>query len=533
MMDSSYLDITMRQSFSAFRRFMTSPEARVQFADSVRFKELSELLPLPSKRSSQQARTSAVPPAELVIDILTDVRCPFSFISQLNLESALRNLGLDDAAVLRFRPIFLNPHVPKEGESLDDYLLREYGYSKEYAHSQNYPLRLMALEAGGVELNPSRRVVNTFDAFCLIYAAEGAELQREVVAALSKRYFVNAEDISDVQVLRAVAAEVGLPVEKVNGWLEDTERRSQVQAIYEELSSRLGEVPHFLVRDRVSGHGVEIGGNRSVAEWESALKAAMAKARFSGMQVSGLSGESVWLAEANPMSPISLALPAQHKWVPKIWPYTQQDFARQDESPDTLMYSQPRLVNHLDDESLSRLTEVYRSLFWTARPGFSVLDLCSSWNSHLPQDLLEGARVAVHGLNAAELQANRQATERHVQDLNNNATLPWADQSFDFVTLALSIQYLTDPRAVFTEMHRVLKPGGVAVIAHSHRCFIEKAVKLWADETDDGEGHTHVIHNYFQHGPVGGWESMSSADVSPRHGDPMWVVTAVKGAGSR
>merc|ERR1712012_920568 len=110
--------------------------------------------------------------------------------------------GLDDTAVLRFRPIFLNPHVPKEGESLDDYLLREYGYSKEYAHSQNYPLRLMALEAGGVELNPSRRVVNTFDAFCLIYAAEEAELQREVVAALSQRYFVNAEDISDVQVLR-------------------------------------------------------------------------------------------------------------------------------------------------------------------------------------------------------------------------------------------------------------------------------------------------------------------------------------------
>merc|ERR1719230_1912558 len=49
MMDESYVDITMKQSFAAFRSFMTSPEARVQFQDSVRFKELAELVPLPSK----------------------------------------------------------------------------------------------------------------------------------------------------------------------------------------------------------------------------------------------------------------------------------------------------------------------------------------------------------------------------------------------------------------------------------------------------------------------------------------------------
>merc|ERR1719203_1690490 len=192
------------------------------------------------------------------------------------------------------------------------------------------------------------------------------------------------------------------------------------------------------------------------------------------------------------------------------------------------MYSQPRLVNHLDDVSLARLREVYRSLFQASAPGFSVLDLCSSWTSHFPQECLEGARVAVHGLNEQELRANSQATEIHVQDLNADPRLPWAEGSFDFVTLALSVQYLTDPRAVFAEMNRVLRPGGVAILAHSHRCFIEKAVKLWADETDDGEGHTHVVCRYFQHSPMGGWVHLSSADVSPQHGDPMWLVIAVK-----
>jgi len=271
-----------------------------------------------------------------------------------------------------------------------------------------------------------------------------------------------------------------------------------------------------------------VGGNRSVAEWSNVLDGVLERARFVGVEASGVDGKPVLLQEANPTSPISMALSAQHQWSPDSWPYTAQDFSRIDESSDAAMYSQPRLVNHLDESSINRLTEAYRNLFSSASPGFSVLDMCSSWVSHYPEELMAGARVAVHGLNAAELEANVQAHERHVQNLNEDPRLPWADSSFDFVTLALSVQYLTDPRAVFSEMHRLLRPGGVAIIAHSHRCFIEKAVKVFADETYDGEGHTHHICRYFQHGPVGGWDHITTADVSPRHGDPVWLVTAVK-----
>lgn len=199
-----------------------------------------------------------------------------------------------------------------------------------------------------------------------------------------------------------------------------------------------------------------------------------------------------------------------------------------DESADAAMYAEPRFANHLDSASLLRLTEAYRSAFRTVTPGFAALDLCSSWVSHYPPELLEGARVVVHGLNEAELKVNAQATEHHVQDLNDDPQLPWADNTFDFITLALSVQYLTDPRAVFTEMRRVLKPGGMAIIAHSHRCFIEKAVKVFANETYDGEGHTHTVCRYFQHGPFDGWKDLAAVDVSPQHGDPVWLVTAVK-----
>ncbi|CAK0816128.1 unnamed protein product [Prorocentrum cordatum] len=528
MMDDSYLDITMKQGFASFRKFMVSPEAKAQFADTVRFKELSELLPMPARLVPAQAVAPQVERrSELVIDVLTDVRCPFSALSQRNLDRALQSLGLHDRVVFRYHPVFLNPNVPKEGESLDDYLLREYGYSKEYAHSEDYPIRLAGLEAG-IRFNPHRRVVNTFDAFCLIEVASAVGRQDEVAKVLSQRYFEEAEDISDPSVLRSAAEQAGLSGEMAAAWMKEDSLRQRVQNRYEELSEKVGEVPHFLLRERSSGSGVEVGGNRSVDDWEQVLEKVLEKSRFMGMAVPGPHGAEVWLAEANPRSPVSLAFPAQHGWAPTDWPFSPADFSRMDESPDMDMYAKPRFVQHLDDASLDRLTEVYRSAFRSAPRGFAALDLCSSWTSHYPQELLEDARVAVHGLNEAELAKNKQATERHVQDLNADARLPWEDDTFDFVTLALSVQYLTDPRAVFGEVHRVMKPGGMALVAFSHRCFLEKCVRAWAEETYDGEGHAHIVGRYFQHGPKGGWEDLSSADASPQHGDPIWLVTATK-----
>eukprot|EP00932_Pfiesteria_piscicida_P021820 SRR837773.8599.p2 GENE.SRR837773.8599~~SRR837773.8599.p2 ORF type:complete len:489 (-),score=216.58 SRR837773.8599:104-1420(-) len=436
-------------------------------------------------------------------------------------------MGLNENVIIRYRPVFLDPNVSKEGESLDDYLLREYGYTKEYAHSEDYPLRVMGL-AAGVELNPHRRVVNTFDAFVVINAAAEAGLQHEVAQALSLRYFEKAEDISDAAVLRSAAIEAGMDAELVDSCLTDEGRRAQVWEEYQSVSAKVGEVPLFVIRERISGNGLEVAGNKSVEEWQGALETVLEKASLIGMTIPGPYGKEVRLPEGIPYSPVSLALGAQHGYVPEAWPFTAEDFSRLDESPDTSMYAEPRLVNHLDEASLQRLKEAYRNIFSTVPKGFAVLDLCSSWVSHFPEELMEGARVAVHGLNQRELWANSQATERHVQDLNADAKLPWEDNSFDFVTMALSIQYMTDPRAVFSEMNRVLKPGGMAIITHSHRCFIEKAVKAFARETYDGEGHTHTICRYFQHGPAGGWEHLAAADVSPRNMDPVWMVTATK-----
>jgi SAM-dependent methyltransferase len=150
-------------------------------------------------------------------------------------------------------------------------------------------------------------------------------------------------------------------------------------------------------------------------------------------------------------------------------------FAKQDASDDRLFYRPARLVQHLDDGARAALTKRYGAVL---APGADVLDLMSSWVSHLP-DVPHLGRVAGHGMNAEELRANPRLTEWWVQDLNADAVLPPEDASFDVVLCCVGVQYLQHPVAVFSEVRRVLRPGGRAVVSFSNRCFPTKAVAAW------------------------------------------------------
>ena len=49
-------------------------------------------------------------------------------------------------------------------------------------------------------------------------------------------------------------------------------------------------------------------------------------------------------------------------------------------SSDTLFYSVPRFVTHIDDEAIRALTEYYSEVLPPSNtPGVSILDMCSSW----------------------------------------------------------------------------------------------------------------------------------------------------------
>ena len=191
-------------------------------------------------------------------------------------------------------------------------------------------------------------------------------------------------------------------------------------------------------------------------------------------------------------------------------------YQRQDETPDAGFYSFPRLVTHIDEEAIGAVTELYRQ--WLP-PGGVILDLMSSWISHLP-DEVEYQRVAALGMNAQELAANPRADDYKIHDLNAEPTLPYADGEFDGAMVCVSIDYLTQPVAVLKELGRVLKPGAPLVITYSNRCFHTKVVAVWLQLSLADRGQL-VAHWLDQTGVFAGVQVL---DRSAGQGDPLFAV---------
>jgi SAM-dependent methyltransferase len=195
-------------------------------------------------------------------------------------------------------------------------------------------------------------------------------------------------------------------------------------------------------------------------------------------------------------------------------------FARVDEGDDALFYSAPRFVTHIDPGTIAALTDYYREAL---APDMRLLDLMSSWISHLPPEIRYAA-IAGLGMNAAELEANDRLTARCVHDLNRDPSLPFPAASFDAVLIAVSVQYLVQPVAVFRDIARVLEPGGRVIVAMSHRCFPTKAVRAF--HTLAAADRVRLVSRYFE--LAGGFEPAYFVDRSPPREDPLWIVTATR-----
>ena len=192
-------------------------------------------------------------------------------------------------------------------------------------------------------------------------------------------------------------------------------------------------------------------------------------------------------------------------------------FDRMDPSPDEAFYAYERKVVHIEVGAIEALREAYAELL---PPDARVLDLMSSWRSHLPYSGL--GEVVGLGMNPAEMTDNPQLDSFVVHNLNREPTLPFDDAAFDAVVCAVSVQYLTRPVEVFTDVRRVLVPGGPFVVSFSNRCFPTKAVAIWLANGD--ASHRTIVREYF--------EAAGFADVvderRPSPDDPLYIVRGTK-----
>lgn len=191
-------------------------------------------------------------------------------------------------------------------------------------------------------------------------------------------------------------------------------------------------------------------------------------------------------------------------------------FSREDEGDDADFYSVPRLEYHIDHGAIAALTGLYRE---ELPAGGAIIDLMSSWVSHLPADVAYG-EVIGHGMNEEELAANPRLSRWFIQDLNRDSRLPLADECIDAAMICVGVQYLKRPVAVLTEVARILRPGAPVVISFSNRCFPTKAVAIWLDL--DGGGHSELIDLYLREA---GFTEVSARRLADGWlGDPMTAI---------
>ena len=206
-------------------------------------------------------------------------------------------------------------------------------------------------------------------------------------------------------------------------------------------------------------------------------------------------------------------------------PFLPEHFRRQDEREDSLYYTAPRLMTHIDDRAIDSARTVYAELL---PPDGTILDMMSSWKSHLPEDLARKRTVGL-GMNEVEMRENDQLDDYVVHDVNADPTLPFGDAEFDGGVMTVSIQYLIRPIDVFADLRRVLKPGAPFIVTFSNRIFPEKAVAIWL--ASNAQERARLVGAYFHY--AGGWGESTAQDRSPKGAgtggmpaDPLYGVWA-------
>ena len=191
-------------------------------------------------------------------------------------------------------------------------------------------------------------------------------------------------------------------------------------------------------------------------------------------------------------------------------------FRKEDPTDDQAFYASPRLVTHIDEGAIAALTAFYRA---TLASSGNILDLMSSWISHLPPDM-QWAEIVGHGMNAQELEANPRLTRWFVQDLNRTPNLPLENRSFIAALCCVGVQYLQRPVEVFSEVARILQEGAPLIISFSNRCFPTKAVAVW--RALDADGHAELVQLYLKRAGFGNVQVHVLADGGSS--DPLTAV---------
>ena len=208
-----------------------------------------------SREPEEDDPVSALKP--LKIDIVSDVVCPWCYIGKKRIEDALA-LVPDVPLEVNWRPFFLNPWVPREGISREDYLTTKFGSVDAYKGIAGRVVTAAGEE--GLVYRPDlvKRQPNTIDCHRLIHWAEAKGKSAEMKQRLMELYFRDGGDLTDTEVLVKAAADVGLDADDVRKRLATDEDVELISGRAQEASDKgISGVPTFVFAQKYAVSGAQ------------------------------------------------------------------------------------------------------------------------------------------------------------------------------------------------------------------------------------------------------------------------------------
>jgi predicted DsbA family dithiol-disulfide isomerase len=190
---------------------------------------------------------AAKPLTPVTIDVVSDVVCPWCFIGKRRLEKALA-LKPDIPVEVRYHPYFLNPWVPREGMSRDDYLTTKFGSPERYQGIAGRVAAAAAAEGLTYAVDKMKRQPNTLDCHRLILWAQSSGKAAQMKQRLMDLYFTDGADLSDREVLVRAAADIGMDAAQTRDMLASD---ADVQRVENEANAAkdagIDGVPTFIL----------------------------------------------------------------------------------------------------------------------------------------------------------------------------------------------------------------------------------------------------------------------------------------------
>lgn len=193
--------------------------------------------------------------ADLRIDIISDVVCPWCYLGYSRLKQAIEQLGDDYRIDIRWQPFELHPDMPLEGADRETYLGKRFG-SPEKLNEATHAIQQVGIEAG-IQFNFSEkdRIPNTKLTHQFVLAATKSGLATPFVLAIFHAYFTDGKNIGSKSILEEIAISIGLQTADIEYALS-TEAKTLTEKKLQHLRSLdIQSVPTYVINDKYMVHG--------------------------------------------------------------------------------------------------------------------------------------------------------------------------------------------------------------------------------------------------------------------------------------